>query len=435
MRCVGAMGNLKKMKRDIIGMNRDTGAMKWKRNSCKITKLSFRKQSEMERLKKRKEHLIFYFYLIRKFSSIKENIKEIREQDDRNQKPFYLEIFEYIGIAAGLTVLIYYMVIFVYLGELRWPTTPDWIQMGLEFLFILSLFWSHRQIAYIFRKKPILKSSPILRGILEMAAVILSAILLHYLINYFPISLIYSPENFNPVNVRNGYVIGIILALFFYYFVEMRKREKQLQAEKLRSARLQKENFQAQLEGLKQQVNPHFLFNSLNVLGSLVYSDKDKAVNFIRKLSDLYRSYLENGEEVLLSLKKEIEVCRAYTYLLETRFGEAVKFSFHVSEEKMMFQVPPGSVQMLIENAVKHNGSTPSRPLEVTITIEDNYLVVRNKINPRRENIPSTKTGLENIKNRYRYLTDKEIKINKSEKEFEVKLPLLKVEEHESSHH
>ncbi|MCG9970875.1 sensor histidine kinase [Christiangramia crocea] len=380
-----------------------------------------------------KKHFIFYFYPVRKIYTIKEKLSDKDSPEGKKLRSNFQVILEKVGIAAGLTLLIYYTVFYVYFGKLYWVTKEAMLEMSLEFAFLLLLFMTHRQIAKIFSKSVLEKVHPAIKRTLELITVILTAMILHYLIDYYPLTLLYDEQEFPPVNVRNGYVINVIVALFFYYFVETRKRERQLQKEKLRSARLQKENFQAQLESLKQQVNPHFLFNSLNVLGSLVYSDQDKAVDFIRKLSDLYRSYLDHGAEMLISLKKELEVCQAYTYLLETRFGDAVQFEFKIPDDKLSLLLPPGSLQMLIENAVKHNGSTTSRPLKVEILTENDSLVVRNGLNPRKEKIISTKTGLENIKNRYRYLTDEQVKIEKSENEFMVKLPLLKVEDYENS--
>lgn len=388
----------------------------------------------MQNRLRNKKHLFFYFYLKSKLTSIKEDIKDLKEKAIGDKKSILHQILINVAIAAGLTFLIYYTVVFVYLGELVWPTSA-WIEMGLEFTFLFLLLTSHRYIAHFFRKNPPIKSSSTLNAAVEMIVVVVSALILHYLANYLPISLIYDSSVFDPVRVRNGYAIGVIVALFLYYFVELRKRERQLQQEKLRSARLQKENFQAQLESLKQQVNPHFLFNSLNVLGSLVYSDQDKAVDFIRKLSDLYRSYLDNGAELLIDLEKELKVTQAYTYLLETRFGDSVHFDFKIDPEKLDLQIPPGSLQMLIENAVKHNGSTKKSPLRVKIESTNNELVVSNFLNPRKESIQSTRTGLKNIKNRYSFLTDKEVSIQKTQTKFIVKLPLLKVETYESSDH
>ncbi|MCM8568924.1 histidine kinase [Gramella jeungdoensis] len=382
-----------------------------------------------------KKHFIFYFYPVRKIHTIKEKLSDKDSPEGKKLRSNFRTILEKVGIAAITTFIVYFSVVYNNLGRLIIPSWLEWTELGLEFIFLLILFWLHRQFSKLINSPRLSHLNHFLKVAIEMIIVITSAIILHFLINILPLTFLFSWDAFNPVRLRTSFLVQIIVALFFYFFVERERSKRKLEAEKLNSARLQKENFQAQLESLKQQVNPHFLFNSLNVLGSLVYSDQDKAVDFIRKLSDLYRSYLDHGGEMLISLKKEIEVCRAYTYLLETRFGDAVNFSFHIPEDKLALQLPPGSVQMLIENTVKHNGSTPSNPLKVEIFTKNDYLVVSNGLNPRKENISSTKTGLENIQNRYQYLTDKKVKIQKSENEFVVELPLLKVEDYENSDH
>ncbi|MGA9589968.1 MAG: histidine kinase [Salegentibacter sp.] len=245
--------------------------------------------------------------------------------------------------------------------------------------------------------------------------------------------LLYPEVQPKPESLRVGYVLSGVLSLFFYFYVEKNRNQQQLQAEMLRSAHLQKENFEAQLQNLKDQVNPHFLFNSLNVLGSLIYKNQEQAVEFTRKLSDMYRSYLDNSNDPLIPLRKDLEVTKAYIYLLETRFGKAVEFRLNIATDMQELFLPPGAVQMLIENAIKHNGSTRKNPLVIHIYTEDDRLIVKNRLQARRNKIVSTKTGLKNIRSRYQFLTNQEVIITKSEEEFIVKLPLLKVEANENS--
>ncbi len=228
-----------------------------------------------------------------------------------------------------------------------------------------------------------------------------------------------------PFRVRTAFVVSVVVSLFFYYLLERERNKKELQQEMLNSARLQKENFEAQFQSLKSQVNPHFLFNSLNVLGSLIQQDKQEAITFKNKLADLYRTLLENGAHSLISLEEELKVARAYIYLLKTRFGGAILFEEEITNKSLDLLLPPGCLQMLLENALKHNGSTKRKPLVIQIYIQGDHLVVKNKLQPRKETIESTKTGLKNIVSRYSYLSDKSVEIEKTETEFIVKLPLL----------
>ncbi|MBZ9730186.1 histidine kinase [Salegentibacter sp. JZCK2] len=227
----------------------------------------------------------------------------------------------------------------------------------------------------------------------------------------------------------------IILSLFFYFLVERERSKRRLQEKILRSTQLQKENYQAQIQSLKNQVNPHFLFNSLNVLSSLIRKNQSQAREFVYRLSKVYRSFLDHSHEQLVPLQKEMELTEAYIYLLSTRFGDNVRFEINVSKDHTHLLLPPGSLQMLVENAIKHNGSTRKKPLIIQICSEKDELVVKNNLQPRLEKMESTRMGLKNITRRYKFLTNKEVKFNTSEKEFIAKLPLLKVEVYENSNY
>jgi LytS/YehU family sensor histidine kinase len=213
--------------------------------------------------------------------------------------------------------------------------------------------------------------------------------------------------------------------LFFYYFVEREHSRQKLQQEGYRVAQLQKETFQAQLEALKNQVDPHFLFNSLNVLGSLIHLDADRAVQFLGQLADVYRALLDSGAHPLVPLRTEMELVRAYAHLMETRFGDALHVEWDVAPAWEQALVPPTAVQMLLENAIKHNGSTTRKPLRIKVSAADGLLVVENNRQPRPDVVPSTRLGLQNIQRRYQHLTDRPVEIVPTPTAFVVRLPLL----------
>lgn len=380
-------------------------------------------------MKPEREVFIFYFYLQQKIKNIKQQLKNTEKR-----KGFRLNLLlENIGIAALTTLIVFAVVVYMNTGSLKIFSPGALIELSLAFGFLLILFWTHRQISRLFNSGKLRIGPPIVKALLEMLTVITVTLLLYYLTNYTPLLLIFSAKALLPVRVRTAFIVSTIISLFFYYFVERERSRKKLQAQMLHSARLQKENYQAQLESLKDQVQPHFLFNSLNVLSSLILKDQEQALEFTRRLSDLYRSFLDHGQESLIPLTKEVEVSRDYCFLLKTRFGKAIQFNFDVPQENNEYHIPPGSLQMLIENAVKHNGSTSKAPLRIRVYQEDELLIVRNNLQPRHEKNNSTGTGLKNIKNRYKYLTDHKVLVKKTSEEFIVKLPLLKVEEYENS--
>lgn len=187
-----------------------------------------------------------------------------------------------------------------------------------------------------------------------------------------------------------------------------------------------KESVEAQLENLKSQVNPHFLFNNLSVLSSLVYKDQDKAVDFINQFSKVYRYILDHKSKELIELETELKFIESYCYLLKIRFGEGVQFKINISPEKQQHLLPPMALQLLIENTIKHNETSLDMPLHVDIYTKDDYLIVSNNLQVRTLNEESSRTGLKNIMSRYRHYTKMEVHIHTSEKIFEVKLPLLK---------
>jgi LytS/YehU family sensor histidine kinase len=199
---------------------------------------------------------------------------------------------------------------------------------------------------------------------------------------------------------------------------------------KWRQAAIDKEKFQkegmaARYESLKNQVNPHFLFNTLNALTNLVYEDQDKAAKFIKQLSEVYRYVLETRERELVPLGEEKNFLEAYLFLQQIRFGDKLKLEVSLDGKDGM--VAPLVLQMLIENAIKHNIISEEKPLTVHIFCKDDYLIVENTLQ-KKEVLKSESpgVGLENICRRYEFLTDKEVIIRRDDK-FVVKLPLIPV--------
>lgn len=185
------------------------------------------------------------------------------------------------------------------------------------------------------------------------------------------------------------------------------------------------ESVQGQLQNLKSQVNPHFLFNNLSVLSSLVYKDQDKAVDFIDQLSRVYRYLLDTRNSELITLNDEIAFIHSYTYLLKIRFDVNIHFYINVSETKMNMLLPPMTIQILIENSIKHNEISGEQPLYITITEKDDELEVKNNFQPRTNTEKSSKTGLQNIRDRYKFYTNRQVVVTSDNKFFTVRIPLL----------
>lgn len=218
-----------------------------------------------------------------------------------------------------------------------------------------------------------------------------------------------------------GFRINLFLnAANGIYFYINKLRESELEAEQLK-----KINVEAQFEALRSQINPHFLFNCLNALSSLVYKDPAVSAKFISHLSNVYRYLLFYQEKKLVSLKEELDFLDAYLYLLKIRFGENIKIELEKIEDTEHFQVAPASLQMLIENAIKHNVVSQKNPLSITLKREGDSISVINNLQEKITKEASTFVGLRNITRRYAFLTDKQVNIDKTETEFKVTIPLL----------
>jgi len=184
------------------------------------------------------------------------------------------------------------------------------------------------------------------------------------------------------------------------------------------------ESANAQLQNLKNQISPHFLFNNLSVLTSLVYKNQDKAVEFINELSKVYRYVLDNNTE-LVTLQDEMDFLNHYIYLLKIRFENSISFEININEHQQQAFVLPMSLQMLVENTIQHNETSQANPLKVSIYTKENSLIIENKIQPRSDFNESTKIGLTNLKSRYSFFTDEKIEILNDFKSFKVILPLI----------
>ncbi len=208
-------------------------------------------------------------------------------------------------------------------------------------------------------------------------------------------------------------------------YLLQRQREAQLAAEQFKKA-----SAQAQFASLRTQVNPHFLFNTLNVLSSLVQKDPTLANDFIEELAKVYRYVLQNFEKELVDLGSELAFIQSYVYLLEKRFRDGVRVEVDVPPIYFGYFVLPLALQMLVENAIKHNVGSKTRPLLVQITVDGaGYLCVRNNLQPKLEKEISTHLGLDNLDRRYEYIANRKIVTQIEPKHFTVKVPILELTE------
>ena len=213
--------------------------------------------------------------------------------------------------------------------------------------------------------------------------------------------------------------IGVNFAFFTVYFIDRWKDSL------LKTERLEKEKSQVQFDNLKNQLNPHFLFNALTSLNSLIFDNQELASQFLQQLSKVYRYVLQNKEKNFVLLSTELDFIANYVQLLETRFQGALKINFEINDDAREKAIVPVTLQILIENAIKHNVVDKDKKLFIEIITVGDYLIVSNNLQLRKTVETSNKVGLENLKSLYKFLTDKPVLVEPTEDRFYVKVPLI----------
>ena len=193
---------------------------------------------------------------------------------------------------------------------------------------------------------------------------------------------------------------------------------------RIKNEMLQKESAEARFANLKEQLNPHFLFNSFSTLNGLIDGSRSKAKKYVHDMCDVYRYVLKNEDVDTVTLREELEYAKIYLSMVKERFGDSVHDEIHVSDEDLEKKVPPLAIQMLIENAVKHNSFDSDHPLQLVIESSNSFIEVENSLRERLVN-DSHSLGLYNLNLRYKYLCDGEVVIKKTDKTFSVQIPLL----------
>jgi len=218
-----------------------------------------------------------------------------------------------------------------------------------------------------------------------------------------------------------SFIISIVVTVIFYVVYYYRfKQESKVKEQKIIAG-----TASAQFDALKNQLDPHFLFNSLNVLTSLIEENPEAATRFTTALSKVYRYVLEQKNKQLVTLEEELKFAKLYMSLIKMRFEDSIVFQIPEQLSNPEAKVVPLSLQLLLENAVKHNQVTPNNKLYITITEEASKLIIQNNYQPKKVIRKGTGVGLQNITKRYQLLTDRAVTIAQDEKKFRVSIPLL----------
>jgi len=334
-------------------------------------------------------------------------------------------LFRLILANAALSIFIIFAITTGVLDERHsFPALFCWV-FSISFTQWIGLQFIHgyldRRISWI--------ETPVRKTFIEILAFLgysTSAFILMQFLNY------YLWLGIQPIKSWGGIIrslpytllISLIISLIFTSVGFFRAWKKSL----VQSEKLKVEMMAYKYESLRNQINPHFLFNSLNVLSDLVYDDQDLAVKFIRQMSDLFRYVLDSRDKELVPLNDELEFISSFTFLLKTRFEDKLIIENEVKADSADYIVPM-TLQLLIENAVKHNEVSEAFPLRISLRRSVDYLEVENIIHPKSVSEKSMKTGLKNIIQQFNFFSDQPIEIIHSEESFLVRIPILRMTE------
>ncbi len=317
------------------------------------------------------------------------------------------------------------------LGVIFWPDFFDSLFYFVTatiwgFTIIMSQWLGNVFIVYQLDKRISWIETPVKRAVTGILSLIIYSVTAFVLVQLL-INLILEgslPDNFGIQAIYSS-EIAILIAFSIAFVFTSIDFLKSWQASSIEAEKFKAEMMTYKYESLRNQLNPHFLFNNFNVLSDLVYKDQELAVKFISQMSDLYRYVIDNGDKEVISLAEELNFLESYIFLLKTRFEKTldIKLKLEATDDDL---IVPMALQLLIENAVKHNEVSSAKPLIVEITRKNGYILVANNLQQKSTGNRSAKTGLKNITQRYAFLTDKKIDVKMTKNRFEVLLPILK---------
>ena len=330
-------------------------------------------------------------------------------------------------MAIGMPLFSFIIPIVFFNCRFNRPPVLTWEKYFTTFLIILVIWLGNRYIMIYSRKRYPLFDGVRKRLVFQSVLMFVFTVTSNTILGIFTKS-IFVDEHLNlsetDVIIHSNsaalFCTILIIAIYesIYFMHELRHSVEETET-------LKRENLAAQLNALRTQVNPHFLFNNLNTLSSLIPENPEHAVDFVQELSKVYRHILEVKDEKSISLKDELEVLNAYTFLLKTRFDKNLQVNINIPPEKMQQKIVPLSLQILMENAIKHNIVSADKPLHIDVFTENGSLVVSNNLQMKKQITESTGIGLDNIRNRYKLLSDKPVKVTESETNFTVSIPLI----------
>lgn len=352
--------------------------------------------------------------------------------------------YKWISKVSLVLLLVFLYNVFIYASNPYSEYWNDWKNfnikeiitfLGVSFIDCWIILESSFLIAKILDKRFPWTVLPLFRFAIQSISMIIVMLLLFFLQGLL-FSFMWEKWVLTQKEIIEGWQVSVICIIFsllvsaahtIHYMLQQWKRSIEETANlQVRTMELKEVAMQAELQALKAQLNPHFMFNNFSTLSELIDRDKNTASIFLNNLSRVYRYMIQNQKRDLISLPEEIEFVKAYFHLMHIRHEDNINLQIELNEDALKMYIPPISVQLLIENAIKHNIASKIQPLTIKICYRNNNLIVCNNLQPITTIFSSTGIGLQNIKDRYKALLSKEnISIHRSEEEYCVWLPLF----------
>jgi hypothetical protein len=327
-------------------------------------------------------------------------------------------------ILLGLIPLVGIVIAGVYLISFGISDASYSIKTAIHGITMTAGIWlGCMSIVIILWKKFPWEEKPLLHLFIEIPAILIYTLLFSFGMYLLERKFLHIPE---MLNVGIEIFMTILITFFITAIYESVFFYRQWKYNFSKSVRLEKDNLEAKYEALRAQINPHFLFNSLNSLSSMV-EDNKPVVEYIQNLSVLLRYMMKSGENELVLLSEEIEILMSYISLHLTRFNGSLEIKVDIPDTLKKHVVPPLVLQMLVENCMKHNVISRDKPLKVEITADNEFITVTNNLQ-RKTGVTSTGQGLDNISGRYGFFTSVKVEVIENDEIFKVKVPLLSAE-------
>lgn len=306
----------------------------------------------------------------------------------------YYKIYGFKGIAIDLMTVLFFTLI-------------------ISESIILIAKWIDKKLAW--------EQKPFLRIVVQF---LIEIPIIYFILKFSEVCVFWTSPS-SELDNRQSLVLGIIFSVIITLIITADYFFKRMQLSISEAEKLKNEFLQAQLNALKIQLDPHFLFNNFSTLQSLIEINPTLATEFLGKLSIVYRYLTQHREENLVTIRKEMDFVNAYLFLYKIRFGDNFRVEVSISTETEKRLIPPVSLQILIENAIKHNVVSAESPLQIQISSDDQFLSIINNLQPKKPDAASLKSGLSNIMARFELIGNKKPEVIKTETHFSVKIPLL----------